>query len=105
MADHDLEPDGPMTPEELALVSSLTPEVVAKIDESLMAHATVHRRKVAMLISKAMFEPVSPVPEVPDLFYAERVKILVANGRLEAFGNLDRMRYSEVRLPGGNRDT
>ena len=36
---------------------------------------------------------------LPDLFYAGRIKALVAQGRLVAYGNLAHMRYSEVRLP------
>jgi hypothetical protein len=36
---------------------------------------------------------------VPDVFYSQRAKALVENGLLESQGNLDFMRYSEVRLP------
>jgi len=36
---------------------------------------------------------------LPDLYYAQRVKSLVSRGLLIAEGNLDYMRYSEVRLP------
>ena len=36
---------------------------------------------------------------IPDVFYSQRVKALVENGLLESQGNLDFMRYSEVRLP------
>ena len=36
---------------------------------------------------------------IPDLFYAERLRKLVQDGRLESQGNLAYMRLSEVRLP------
>jgi len=38
------------------------------------------------------------VPGIPDIYYANRVRALVEAGRLESQGNLDYMRFSEVRL-------
>ena len=38
-------------------------------------------------------------PNVPDVYYAQRVRRLVAVGELESQGNLEYMRYIEVRLP------
>ncbi|WP_425530461.1 DUF3658 domain-containing protein [Xanthomonas oryzae] len=35
---------------------------------------------------------------MPDIFYAQRIRHLVSAGHLEASGNLNRMRFSEVRL-------
>lgn len=37
--------------------------------------------------------------DVPVAFYAQRVKAIVASGKLESRGNLDHIRFSEVRLP------
>jgi hypothetical protein len=39
-------------------------------------------------------------PKIPDAFYSRRIKHLVEQGAIGAFGNLDRMRYSEIRLKG-----
>ena len=39
------------------------------------------------------------IPDVPDIYYAQRVRRLVAVGELESQGNLEYMGYSEVRLP------
>ncbi|WEK97612.1 DUF3658 domain-containing protein [Xanthomonas oryzae] len=36
--------------------------------------------------------------DIPDIFYAQRIRYLVSAGHLEASGNLNRMRFSEVRL-------
>jgi hypothetical protein len=44
-------------------------------------------------------EPEEPVATEVD-FIAERIKALVKNGTLESAGNLDRWRYSEIRLTG-----
>jgi Protein of unknown function len=38
-------------------------------------------------------------PGIPDVFYSLRIKHLVESGAIEAAGNLDRMRYSEIRIP------
>jgi hypothetical protein len=43
------------------------------------------------------------LPEIPDGYYAQRVALLVNAGNLHSQGNLDYMRFSEVRLPGINR--
>jgi hypothetical protein len=96
----DIEPpDGPLTPEQQAVADSLSADFVAKIDAALLAHARKTRRKVAMLVGGTMMDPALRVRGLPDVFYAHRVKALVQRGLLVAEGNLDHMRYSEVRLP------
>lgn len=37
-------------------------------------------------------------PGLPDVFFAKRIKQLANDGLLEVFGDLNRMRYSEIRL-------
>jgi len=39
-------------------------------------------------------------PGLPDVFYSGRIKHLAAVGLIEAAGNLNRMRHSEVRHTG-----
>jgi hypothetical protein len=39
-------------------------------------------------------------PDIPDAFYLLRIKHFAESGLIESAGNLNRMRYSEVRLPG-----
>lgn len=96
---HDVVPDGPMTPEAQALADSLSPEFVAGVDAALLSHATTKNRKVAMLVGLTIDDPALRAAGLPDVFYAQRVKALVARGLLIAQGDLDYMRYSEVRLP------
>ena len=95
---HDIRPDGPMSPEQAAVAASLSPDFVAKIDQALLSHAKAENRKVAMLVGLTMADPLLTVAGLPDLFYVERVKELVTRGRLIASGDLNYMRYSEVRL-------
>ena len=101
-AEDEFEPDGPMSPEQAAIAASLTPEMIARIDAALLSHARDRERKVAMIVGLTMMQSEVRVPGLPDLYYAERVKHLVKTGKLIAEGNLDYMRYSEVRLPEGS---
>ena len=92
-------PDPHLAAEEAALVAQLSELQVAAIDSALMSHATQRWRKVAMLVGLAMSSISNRVRGIPDVFYAQRVRKLVADGQLEAEGNLEFMRFSEVRLP------
>jgi hypothetical protein len=38
-------------------------------------------------------------PGISDVFYGLRIKHLAESGAIEAAGNLNRMRYSEIRMP------
>ena len=97
--DIDDSPDGRMTPEQEAVARRLSQEVIDRIDAALLSHARKSPRKVAMLVGLVGTDRALSVPGLPDLFYAERVKALVARGDLIAEGNLKYMRYSEVWLP------
>ena len=91
--------DGDLTDEQAKIAASLTPELIEKIDECILSHATVSERKVAMIVGLTMMDTSIRVAGLPDLFYRDRVKTLVTRGLLLAEGNLNRMGYSEVRLP------
>ena len=96
---YELPSDPPMTPEQAALGASLSPDFVEKIDAELLLRARPHWRKVAMLVGLAMMNPQLRIPGLPDIYYAGRVRALVAKGVLLSDGNLNRMGNSEVRLP------
>ena len=105
MTDDVDEPDPPLSPTEQEAVARLTPDQLNAIDEALIANACDRWRKVARVVGTAMSAIPGRVPGIPDLFYAQRVRALVAAGRLEAQGNLAFMRYSEVRVPSTADDT
>jgi hypothetical protein len=88
-----------MTAKEQALAASLSPQFIEKIDRALLSHAGPRGRKVAMIVGLAMSDAEIRVPGLPDLYYAQRVKVLVQRGLLVSEGSLGYMRYSEVRLP------
>ena len=91
-------PDGPLTPEQETLVSQLTSEQIAEIDEGLIKNASHQWRKVARVVAGAMSTIPGRIKGIPDIYYAQRVKKLVEYGRLESDGDPDYMRFSEVRL-------
>lgn len=92
-------PDPELTKEQLLIIQNLSETELNEIDEMLISGATERNRKVARIVGSAMMNLDGRVEGIPDVFYAQRIKKLVNEGRLIAEGNLDYMRYSEVRLP------
>lgn len=95
-------PDPPLTPEQQAKLAQLTEAEIQAIDEALLSNAHYRWRKVAMVVGLTMSNLPNRVPGIPDLFYAQRVRKLVQDSRLESQGNLAYMRFSEVRLPAND---
>jgi hypothetical protein len=96
-------PDPPLTPEEQAKVAQLSEAEIRAIDEALLSNASHRWRKVAMVVGATMVRLPIRASGISDVFYAQRVRKLVEDGRLESQGNLAYMRFSEVRLPMVNR--
>jgi hypothetical protein len=99
MNEHDVLPDPPLTADQSLLVSKLTQEELWAMDQELLAQAATTWRKVARLVGMTILALSERIPDVPDIYYAQRVRHLVEVGKLESQGNLLYMRYSEVRLP------
>jgi uncharacterized glyoxalase superfamily protein PhnB len=97
------EPDTLLDEEEREAVSLLTAQDLKLIDEALLANIASSWRKVARVVGTAMIELNEQLPGVPDEFYAQRVTALVQTGRLQSQGNLDHMRFSEVRLAAAGK--
>ncbi len=101
MTNEKEEPDAPLTPQQEAIANSLSEEFVQTIDKTLLSHANVYWRKVAMLVALTMAESETRIAGLPDVFYSKRIRKLVEAGVLESAGDLDYMRFSEVRLSAG----
>jgi hypothetical protein len=69
------------------------------IDKALFANASTQWRKMARVIASAMEDNFDLIKGVPDIFYAHRLRKFVENGQLESQGDLNHMRFCEVRLP------
>jgi hypothetical protein len=96
-------PEGPLDTElddeELQAVGALSESQVALIDGVLLADCASTWRKVARIVGTALTKGPEELAEVPVGFFARRVRALVESGKLEAKGDLNYMRFSEVRLP------
>ncbi|HEY2364185.1 MAG TPA: DUF3658 domain-containing protein [Candidatus Angelobacter sp.] len=96
----DKRPDGPLTPEAGAQARLLTAAQLQRIDECLLSHTSHQWRKVARVIGQTLLELESKFPNLPDGICSLRIKHLAESGVIEAAGNLNRVRFSEIWLPG-----
>lgn len=94
-------PDTELEPGEEEEVCRLSQSELDLIDGALLSNSATEWRKVARVIGGALKSLGDRVPDLPDGFYARRVIALANSGKLESRGNLDHMRFSEVRLPSG----
>ncbi len=74
------------------------------IDSLILSAATADWLKIAVMISKVFEDPALQGIDNLGQAIAERIYILVDNGRLEAQGNMRRWRDSEVRLIEKDKD-
>jgi ubiquinone biosynthesis protein UbiJ len=96
--DEDRNPDPPLSTEQLQLVAKLSAVEVERIDRALLENCSRGWRKVARVVGTTMMDLKPRPPGIPDLYYSQRITKLVEEGKLESAGNLQFMRYSEVRL-------
>ena len=80
--------------------TSLTAADLQRIDDCLLLHTSREWQKVARAIGYTMAVLGREFPNVPDVFYAQRIKHLAETGAIEAVGDLNRIRYSEIRIGG-----
>jgi hypothetical protein len=78
-------------------VNELSPAELHSIDDAILGSCSKEWRKVARIVGSALISQVDAIPNVPDLFYAERIRKLVEEGKLESKGDLAFMHLSEVR--------
>jgi hypothetical protein len=94
----DKQLDRPLMPEEEEQSRLLTAPDLKRIDECLLSKTSHQWSKVARVIGQTMLVLDREFPGLPDVFYSTRIKHLAETGAIEAAGNLNRMRYSEIRL-------
>lgn len=92
------DPDTMLEAEDEAYVRSLDGEAIEKLDQGLLAECSTQWRKASRVIGASM----GTAPDIPVGFFARRLIALGAAGRLEVQGDLNFIRFSEVRLPGGS---
>jgi hypothetical protein len=104
MSDEVPEPDGDLSEEHKAILEQMSEEELRVIDRELLARASNRLQKVAKLVASIMFKRPELAPELPDVFFAQRVTKLVKEGKLESQGALGYMRFCEVKLAYADRD-
>ena len=105
MKERNSQCDPELTEQEHQLAKRFSKAELAAIDNALLAHTCGSWRKVARVVGTTMLELPARVSGVSDVFYAHRIRQLVALGLLEAQGDLSRMRASEVRRPPETYET
>jgi hypothetical protein len=89
----------PLSSEEQSVVAKLTDADLQVIDAAILANSSNRWLKVARVVvwtEKALSDR---YPGLSYIFYAQRLIRLSQEGRLESQGNLEYMRFSEVRIP------
>lgn len=94
----EFERDPPLDAAQSLRVSKLTQEDLWDIDRELLTQSARSWRKVARIVEHSMDKLSGRIPDVPHVYYAQRVRHLVEIGKLESQGDLHYMRHSEVRL-------
>lgn len=92
-------PDTHLSAEEEEIASRLTLADIQALDSALIAGAVASWRNVARVVGDAMVTSQSQGSDLPLGVYMRRVEALVQDARLEAQGNTQFMRFSQVRLP------
>jgi Protein of unknown function len=71
----------------------------ADLDALLLSSSKTQWQKVAMIVSIVYFEYRHNGIDVSVDAVADRIRSLVEDGKLQAQGDLSKMRHSEVKLP------
>ena len=91
--------DPPLTTEQEKLVAALIREDLEIIDKALIANVSESWRKVARVVGTTINDFDGRFKGIPDVYFAQRIQQIAKSSLIESQGNLEKMRYSEVRLP------
>jgi hypothetical protein len=70
---------------------------IKELDTLILANTTNQWRKVAMVVATVLIEGNEKFSELDGLTVAVRIKYLVEEGYIESQGDLNEIRYSEIR--------
>jgi hypothetical protein len=89
----------PLSDQEQSAVARLTDTDLQVIDATILASSSNRWLKVARVVTWTEKSLSDRFPGLSYVFYAQRLIHLTEQGRLESQGNLEYMRFSEVRIP------
>jgi hypothetical protein len=90
--------DPPLTPEQEVRVSELNKADMNEIDQALISNTVVNWKKMSRVVSRAMDNVSTELQDIPDIFFAQRLRYFAIKGNIEYRGNLAHMRYCEVKI-------
>jgi hypothetical protein len=99
MSEEIPETNPPLSDEEQSIVAKLTDADLQVIDAAILANSSNRWLKVARVVVWTEKALKDRYPGLSYIFYAQRLIRLAAEGRLDSQGNLEYMRFSEVRIP------
>jgi len=89
----------PLSDEEKSAVAKLTDADLQAIDAELLANSSPRWQKVALVVILTENALRNRFPDLSYIFYSQRLIRLTEERRLNSQGNLEYMRFSEVRIP------
>ena len=89
----------PLSEEEQGVVAGLFPADIEVIDSAILSSCLSRWSKVARVVLLTERALSDRYPGLSYIYYAQRLIHLVKQGSLKSQGNLEYMRFSEVRLP------
>jgi Protein of unknown function len=91
--------DSPMGRDDYGIIDTLSPDMLNAIDAALLSQASATPKKVARIINQVICNLPAHVPGVGDVFYLDRVGLLVESGALIFVGDLNNSVKGQVSLP------
>ena len=91
--------DSPMGPDDYGIIDTLTVDMLNELDAALLSQASATPKKIAKIISHVICNSPAHVPGVGDLFYLDRVGLLIESGALIFAGDLNNPIKGQVTLP------
>jgi hypothetical protein len=91
-------PNPPISAKELAAADLLSEQDLDSIDACILSHCAGHFFKVARIMLRTQNDLAERFPKLSYVFYTQRLKHLVDTARLDAAGDVFKVRFSEVRL-------
>jgi hypothetical protein len=89
----------PLTTKEQSAIARLNDMDLKVVDAEILTRSAHHWLKVTRVVLSTVNALSDRYPDLSYIFYTQRLSHLVAHGLLEAKGDLEQMRLSEVRIP------
>ncbi len=93
-------PDQPLTKSQKERIQQLSEDDIRELDAAIWDVLSDRWQKLAYVIGRAMLSVPDQYNDLPDVFFADRLRRIVAANHLTVRGDITYIQYCEVRLPG-----